>query len=407
MLDNFIKTHLQISTYQNLPFRRYLYEQVNWQARAIAIIGARGVGKTTMLFQYAQANFADPAKCLYVLGDDTDLLQVGLPSLVEQFSMLGGQVLMIDEIHKYPNWAQIVKNIYDKYPGLRLIISGSSQIDIKREKYDLSRRLTTYTLPGLSVREFVNWETGSEFTPFKLADLLTDPLACSRQIVDQLASLNREKIIQLFKQYLEYGYYPYYRESRQDFQSKLRNAMDKVLYEDIPVVNDLTTNSVVILKKILALIGSRQPFEVDITSMANTLQITRPTVYAYLDYLTDAELLIQAHPAGTGKRLVRKPAKLYLQNPNLYQMAGNLLGYQSKSGTIREAFAINQLSTGHRVAVPKQGDFLVDEKYTLEIGGAHKKDTQLKGLANGYLVCDDLEYGFEHKIPLYLLGFLY
>lgn len=407
MLDSFIATHLQIAPYHEQSKQRYLYPHINWQARAIAILGARGVGKTTMLFQYAKAEYDDPRRCLYVLGDDANLLSVGVPALVAEFVSGGGQVLLLDEVHKYPNWNQVVKNLYDKYPGLRLVISGSSQIDLIRQKFDLSRRLVSYQLRGLSLREFINWEADTEIEPIAFESLLTDHLEYARSIVDALREGGKDPILPRFSHYLEYGYYPYYLESIQDFPSKLHNAIEKVFYEDIPVLQDLPGSSIATLKKLVALVGSSQPFIVDITSIANALQITRPTVYSYLDYLTDSEILGQAKAAGSGNKSARKPAKLYLHHPNLYHVLGMGLDFSAKLGAIRESFALNQLQAGHHVAVPMVGDFVVDERVTIEIGGASKGKKQIKGMSEGYVFADGMEYGMANRIPLYLLGFLY
>ncbi|OIP95901.1 hypothetical protein AUK40_05610 [Candidatus Wirthbacteria bacterium CG2_30_54_11] len=407
MLEVFIKTHLQIAPYYTKLSRRYLYEEINWEARAIAILGARGTGKSTILFQYQKEKYDDPERCLYVLGDDADLLRVTLPVLVQEFWSRGGQVLLIDEIHKYPNWSQVLKNIYDKYPGLKIVISGSSQLDIKREKYDLSRRLVTYTLRGLSLREFINWQTGTVFAPVSLEEILSGHLPLSRQITEQISERTKDRILQLFTQYLTYGYYPYYMESIPDFPSKLRNAVDKVIYEDISLLGDLQGASTIVIKKMLALIGSSHPFEVNISSMANSLQVSRKSIYTFLEYLLDAELLIESRPAGTGNKAARKPSKLYLQNPNLYEVIGQVLDFEAKRGTIREVFALDQLISRHRTTVPGAGDFLVDDRYTVEVGGATKDLRQISGAEDSYAFCDDMESGYERRIPLYLLGFLY
>jgi len=407
MLEPFILSHLRIAPYHERSQLRYLFPDINWQARAIALLGARGVGKTTLLFQYAKTEYDDPRRCLYVLGDDANVLRVELPVLVDAFVAQGGEVLLLDEVHKYPDWNQVVKNIYDKYPGLQLVISGSSQIDLIRQKYDLSRRLVTYHLRGMSLREYVNWESGTAIEPVALETLLSDHLAISQDISQTLHAAKGLPILRQFADYLRHGYYPYYRESVGDFPSKLRNAVEKVLYEDIPVIADLPGSSTATLKKLLSVLGSSQPFTVDITSLANTLGVARPTVYVYLDYLIQAQLLEQARQAGSGNKSARKPAKLYLHHPNLYYVLGEGLEFSGKLGTIRESFALNQLHAKHQVTVPKSGDFLIDERVTLEIGGAAKSARQLKQSVEGYVLSDGIEYGFDKKIPLYLLGFLY
>jgi len=408
MLSQLIQNQLElISKFEFPSFKRYLFSQINWDSRLIAILGARGVGKTTMLLQYYKEHFDNPEKCLYILGDDGDVLNIGLRKIARQFSLKGGKVLIVDEVHKYPKWSQQVKNIYDTRPDLRIILSGSSNINISREKYDLSRRLVAYRLAGLSLREFINLETGLGFKPAPLKKIFKDHLKISQEISAKLKKEKQKKILQHFESYLHYGYYPYYREGVSEFEGRLENAIDKVLHEDIPAAHDLSHTSIVSLKKLIALVGSSHPFTVDISSIARNLSITRKSVYSYIDYLLKAELLMQGKTAGSGSRLVRKPAKLFLNNPNLYFVVGKLLSFESKIGALRETFVFNQLFQKHRLNIPKKGDVLVDGLYHLEIGGRSKKTDQLKGLRKAYVVKDNIEFGYEKKIPLYLLGFLY
>jgi len=408
MLNKLINTHLGIISDLEIPnFHRFLFNKVEWNSKALAIIGARGTGKTTMLLQHYKENFNDPNKCLYILGDDGDVLNTKISIIAKEFYLKGGQVLIIDEVHKYPNWNQEIKNIYDKLPKLQLIISGSSNINIIKEKYDLSRRLATYHLPGLSFREYINLELNLKFESYTIKKILDNHLQISQEIKTKIAKKNNFKILQLFNNYLKHGYYPYYREGLTTFFSKLQNSLDKILYEDIPASFNVNTTSIVNLKKLLYLIGASHPFTVEIASIAKTLGTSRNSVYEYLDYLTRAELLISAHASGGAAKTVRKPAKLYLNNSNLYYGIGKTMAFENKIGTIRETFAFNQLTNNYQISVPNKTDILVDNTYYFEIGGSNKDFSQLRDLKKSYILSDNIEFGYEKRLPLYLLGFLY
>lgn len=385
-------------------FKRYLYPRINWDARAIALIGARGTGKTTLLLQYYLEKFNNPEQCLYILGDDLVVAAKGIRRIAEEFHKLGGQLLLIDEIHKYPNWSQELKNIYDTLPRLKLIISGSATLRITQTKYDLSRRVVTYSLRGLSFREFVRFQTGLRIKALNLKDMISNHPQVAESIVQSVES-QKAKILKLFASYLSYGYYPIYLEEVEDYRSKLENTLDKVLYEDIPAIFKIKPSSIPVLRKFIHLVGSSSPYSVDIQKTARNIGVARDTVYLYLDYLTRAEVFMGIKAARSGARSVRKPEKLYLQNPNLYTLISR--GEDIATGTIRECFAANQLLSRHTLTVPKRGDLLVDSKYTLEVGGQTKSSRQVSKEKEGYVFSDGIEVGYQRKIPLYLLGFLY
>lgn len=407
MFESLINNQQRLAQKVSVDFKRYLYSQINWKNRLIALLGARGVGKTTLVFQHYLETYGDPSQCLYILGDDLDVLQIGLRKIAREFDAKGGKVLIIDEVHKYPNWSQEVKNIYDLHPDLKLIISGSSNISITREKHDLSRRVVTNHLVGLSFREFINLELGLNLDKYDLEEILQNHLSISQQINKEISDSKFSRILVAFEKYLSYGYYPYYREGLDSFDNRLTNVLDKVFYEDIPVAHEISQSSVIVLKKLMILIGSSHPFTVDITSIANSLNISRNYTYKFINYLLETELLIEGMPTGSGFKAIRKPSKLFLNNPNLYSAIGQLNKTESKIGTIRETFAFNQLSQKHKISVPKKGDILVDDKYVFEIGGESKDFSQIKGIADSYVFADGIEYGYDRKIPLWLLGFLY
>jgi hypothetical protein len=405
-LQPLIEGQLQLTDKHQTQFKRQLFSQINWDDRLIALLGARGVGKTTLLLQHYQQEFTTPGQCLYILGDDIAVVDRGLRQIAEEFSLQGGQKLIIDEIHKYPNWSQELKNIYDLYPDLSLIISGSSNINIVEQKYDLSRRVATYHLPGLSLREFINLEYNLNLPSLDLEDILHKPTQVSQKVVHQLQKQDLH-IIPIMQQYWQYGYYPYYRHGIDSYYSRLKNVVDKVLHEDVTSVHKIKQPSIAVLKKILTLVASSHPFQADITNMARNLQTSRKTIYNFIQYLVEAELLLAAQAEASGNKLVRKPQKLLINNPNLYHMLEKTAGYETKIGSIRESFALNQLDQMHQVTIPEQGDFMVNHCYTFEVGGKNKNLSQIAQVEQAYVMSDNLEYGYNRKIPLYLLGFLY
>lgn len=402
MLDKLFATQRALARTIQTDFKRYLYPQINWEARAIALVGGRGTGKTTLLLQYYLENFNNPEECLYILGDDLEVATRGLREIAEEFHKQGGRTIIIDEVHKYPNWSQEVKNIYDTLPKLRLIISGSASLSITQAKYDLSRRIVTYRLSGLSFREFINLEAGLKLGPLKIEKIFTKHSEVTESTLQKVETKG-EKILKLFSRYLQHGYYPFYLEGVADYEQKLTNTLDKVLYEDIPAIFKIKASSIPLIQKFIHLVGSSSPYSVDIQKTAGSIGTSRDTVYLYLDYLTRAELFIGIKAATSGARAARKPEKLYLQNPNLYTIAA----HNPTIGTIRECFAANQLLQQHSVTVPKKGDFLVDDEFTLEIGGKTKGRQQIKQTEDAYVFSDGIESGYQNKIPLYLLGFLY
>lgn len=407
MLESLFETQRNMAQAVSLDFKRYLYDQIDWGARALAVVGARGTGKTTLLLQHYRENFTSPEECLYLLGDDLEVASLGLTTIADEFYRLGGAVLIIDEIHKYPNWSQELKNIYDQLPQLKLIISGSATLNITRGKYDLSRRMVTYRLHGLSFREFLSLETGLEPKPWELANLIAEHTQIATEMVDQLAT-GELKVLPLFKNYLKYGYYPFYLEGVTTYFNKLDNVLDKVLYEDIPSVFGTKAGSVPALQKLIHLIATSSPFTVDISSMAGNIGVSRETIYTYIDYLEQADILLGLKAAARGSKAVRKPEKLYLSNPNLYTLVNREKVTDETRGAMRESFALTQLTTQHEVTLPKQGDFWVDDRLTFEVGGRGKGPGQVKHADRaGYVLADDIEVGYNQRLPLWLVGFLY
>ena len=383
----------------DLP-RRYLYDQINFKQRLIGIIGARGVGKTTLLLQYLKTAYNDPTIALYVSADNILVNGLGILEIVAEHHRNGGKVLIIDEIHKLTNWAQTIKTIYDSYPEMNLIISGSSAFQIKTQGYDLSRRLFYYTLAGLSLREFIGLKMDKAAPIFSLSDILTNHSKLATE-------LNQEfNIFPLFREYLQYGFYPFWREGQAEYPQKIENILNKILYEDIPSAFPVKYDAIRQLKRFLYIVASSNPFQVNVSKLSRDLQIARESLYQYLDFLDQSFVIHRLWKKSSGKAFQRKPEKLLLQNPNIISYLQPQAFLQNK-GIMRETFFISQVMTFQKMYASNPADFEDDLNNQFEIGGKSKTSGQLDPQKNGYLVLDDISIGDKQRIPLYLFGFLY
>jgi len=380
-------------------FKRYLWDRVNWKNRLIAISGARGVGKTTFLLQYIKENLQiKPDEVIYVNVDDLYFSRNTLVGFADDFVKKGGKFLFLDEIHKYKEWSQDIKNIYDYFPDLKIIITGSSALDIHKGKADLSRRAILYKMHGLSFREFIGLKYQYYFPVLDLDDILNN----ASSIIPGI--LNTIKPVKLFEEYLQLGYYPFFMEGDSDFQTRLKQTVFHLIESDLPSVENIDFNSVHNIRRLVSIVAEIVPFKPNILKLSQQVGVSRETLLRYLYLLEKADLLILLQSATHGISKMNKPEKIYLNNPNL---VNSLSDAGPNHGTLRETFFINQVQPFHSVCWSEKGDFLVDNKYTFEIGGRNKKQKQIAGIENGYIAADNIEYAFENRIPLWLFGFLY
>jgi len=379
----------------SLAFKRYIHT-LDMNDKLIGILGQRGVGKTTFLLQYLKLSPLPYDKKLYLSMDHFYMADVALYEIVELFEKEGGELVVIDEIHKYPNFERELKSIYDTF-DIRVIFSGSSALSLENSKADLSRRAVLHRVKGLSFREFLAFELSSEFESYTLDDILHN----HTDIAD--AILQKIKPYEHFKKYLNYGYYPFYKQNLNFFSQKLLETINIVIESDMPIIFNIESANIFKLKKLLALLCKSKPYELNISKLAQKIEINRNTLYHYLHYLEMAGIILLIKQKGKGDSILVKPEKLYLNNTNIH------FAYcqNSDTGTTREAFFVNQLYHDHAISYSKQGDFLVDDTYTFEIGGKNKSFKQIAEMPNSYVVSDDIEIGFGNKIPLWLFGFLY
>ncbi len=380
-------------------FKRYLWSKINWNNRLIAITGARGVGKTTLILQYIKEKLnISPDEVIYVTMDDLYFSKNTLVDFTDEFVKKGGKYLFLDEVHKYKNWSQELKNIYDYFSDLKIVITGSSALDIYKGKADLSRRAILYKLHGLSFREFILLKYNHHFSVIGLEEILNN---ASKKIPEILEKI---KPLKLFEEYLKTGYYPFFMEGESEYQVRLKQTVNQILDSDLPSVEKIDFNAVHYLRKLISILAEIVPYKPNIVKLSQQVGISRETLIRYLYLLEKADLLmlLQTDTKGIGK--MNKPEKIYLNNSNL---VNSLADIQSNLGTLRETFFLNQLQVNHNINWSDKSDFYVDDKYTFEIGGKNKTRKQITGIENAWVAADNIEYAQQNKIPLWLFGFLY
>ncbi|HIE45552.1 MAG TPA: AAA family ATPase [Flavobacteriaceae bacterium] len=380
-----------------LTLIRNFINEIDWSNQLIGIKGSRGVGKTTLILQYIKQHFKANKEVLYISLDDLYFTTHLLYDLANTFYKKGGLFLAIDEVHRYKNWAIEIKNIYDDMPNLKIVFTGSSLLHIQNAKADLSRRAVIYELSGLSFREFIQFETGKELPIYDLNTIL-------KNHIEIAIELKKFKTLTFFDDYLNYGYYPFYKENKTIFHQKLSEVILTILEVDITQFAEIKTTNIIYLKKLLQIISVSVPFKPNMNSLSQRTGITVNTMKNYIKLLSDAELLQLLYVPNKSLNSLNKPEKLYLNNTNLMY---NQSASQVNIGNIRETFFFNQLNNKHKVKASKKADFLVLDKYTFEIGGKSKKKTQIKGLENAFIVKDTIEIGSDNIIPLWLFGFMY
>ena len=395
LFEKFIQKLQLVSTH----FTRSIIHEINWKTRLIGIKGARGIGKTTLLLQYIKLKHSNELeKTLYISLDSIWFSNNSLVDLVESFIKKGGKYLFLDEVHKYPNWSQEIKNIYDDYTDLQIVFTGSSLLEILNARADLSRRAIIYTMQGLSFREYIAIEKGINLPVINLDEALNNHINVSQQILKEI------KPFVHFDSYLKMGYYPFYKEEKELLNQRLNEVVNMILEIELPLLRNLEIAYIHRIKQLLVILIESVPFTPNITKLSSKIGINRATLLTYLHYLEEAELTIHLNNESGGLSKLQKPTKLYLNNTNLMFILQN---DSVNIGTLREIFFANQLKYKHTLSLPQFGDFLIDNKYVIEIGGKDKSFKQIEGIENAYVAADDIEFGFGNKIPLWLFGFLY
>lgn len=401
MLEELFFSHKKVVEDIPLGFKRYLYDQIDWKAQAVCVMGPRGVGKTTLLLQHYQEVYGNPEKCLYVSADNVEVAAFGLFQIAKEYFQYGGEALIIDEIHKYPEWQAELKSILDTFKKKKVFVSGSSSLALQAGKVDLSRRLVYYALKGLSFREYLGLKEKIDIPAVSLEEVFSHHVALAGKVS------SGTPVLKYFKQYLTSGYYPFFVEGEGTYYAKLLTIIEKALYEDVAAMGNLKRSNILVLKKMLWLIATSGSFTVNIEKMSRELGLSKEYVYAYLEYLEGAGLIACLRPAGKGYVLARKPQKTYIHDPNLLGALHNQLMSENDQGAVRETFFVSQLKDLFKITASDRGDFVLNDKYVVEVGGKDKGFDQIKEIKNGYVAADRMEIGAGKKIPLYLFGMLY
>jgi predicted AAA+ superfamily ATPase len=376
-------------------FIRYLFSQIDTEHQLIGIKGARGSGKTTLLLQLLKSKKAN--ETLYISLDHLYFTNNNLFNLASEFSKKGGKYLYIDEVHKYPNWSQEIKNIYDSFDDLKVIFTSSSALEINKGKYDLSRRAIIFELAGMSFREYLELKHSIILPSVSLEQITSSHEILVSQYLDTI------KPFKYFSDYLSNGYYPFFIKEGDYYHQQLLETINIVIETDLPAIYNIDYNSVIKLKKLLFIVSNLVPYIPNINKLAEQVGTTRDSLLKYLHLLHNAHIITLLSSRSYGINFLNKPEKLYLENTNIAFALNN----NANIGTIRETFFLNQLLVNNSVTYPKQGDFLINDNYLFEIGGKNKGFCQIADIDNSFIAADNIEYGNGNKIPLWLFGFLY
>lgn len=379
-------------------FVRSIADKIEWNARLIGIRGARGVGKTTLLLQYIKRNLPLDGSTLYASLDNIWFANNKLYYMARDFAIRGGKNLFLDEVHKYPNWSQEIKNIYDDFPELKVVFTGSSLLEILNARADLSRRAIVYEMRGFSFREYLNRNLGLDLPVVTIDDITGNHMEAAHEIADKV------KVMRHFDNYLKTGYYPYYNELPQMYYDRIGEVVNMIIDMEMPNLRGVAPAFTQKVKQLLYVIAESAPFTPNITKLGERIGITRNALLSYINALADSRLTINLHKAGQGINVLQKPDKIFLENTNLMYA---LCPDTSNKGNVRETFFANQMGYGNKLNVSEQSDFLVNGKYTFEIGGQNKGKRQIKDIPNAYIAADNIEYGYGDKIPLWLFGMTY
>lgn len=395
----------------NRNFRRYFLKKYSMENRFSIIIGSKGVGKTTAIIQYL-LTFTDndrlSREAIYIQADHFVVGKHSLYEIADQFVKEGGKLICFDEIHKYPEWSKELKSINDTFPTLKIIASGSSAMEIYRGSHDLSRRAIVYHMHEMSFREFLEFSLEIKLDSYTLEEILEKHQVIAHCIVEEIEK-KEKKILPLFKHYLEYGCYPYFKEFKNKslFYIILEQSIHAAVESDLTAIfPGLNGTGLKKIKKLISFIAESVPFIPDLRNIKRLLEIgDERTLKNYLKYLEDGGIILTVSKKGKSLRMLEKPEKIFLNNTNMMYAIGSKDNLQK--GNIRENFFVNTMTTLHDVTVPDRGDFVINGTYTFEVGGKGKSFNQIRDFNDSYLALDEIETGIGNKIPLWLFGFLY
>ena len=380
-------------------FHRYLSKEIDWNEPFVCIMGARGAGKTTLMLQHIKETFGEGSdKAIYMSLDSLWFSNNSVLESVEYLYSHGFTHVFLDEVHHVgKDWSLLLKNLSDQFPSMSFAYSGSSLLKLDKGRGDLSRRQSIYRLRGLSFREYLEFEGVGRYEPLELGQIVKDHISLASRICSDI------KILPYFDKYRRCGFYPFYKRSPTHYLNQLLETVHKVLDVDYPGIEEVSQDTIRKAKKMLMILSSSCPQTPNMSALYRELGTERAQGLKMLSALERAGLLALLPPKGETLKNMSKPEKIYCDNTNLmYALVQN-----ANIGTLRETFFCNQVRKDHAVVFTERGDFLVDGKWTFEVGGKGKGFDQIKNLPDSYVVNDDIEVGFGNKIPLWLFGFLY
>lgn len=399
-METLFSLQRQLIQNSTTSFVRSVMNEIDWEGtRLIGIRGARGVGKTTLLLQHIKLHYgAGTKKALYINLDSAYFTRHDLMDIVQTFYTSGGECLLLDEVHKYPHWSQYVKNIYDLYPTLKIVFTGSSLLQILNAEADLSRRCVSYEMQGLSFSEYMRF-----YHRIDLPQCSLDDIICHADVIcEQVNALCRP--LEYFGDYLKSGYYPFRKENPKQYTTRVENVVDMILGIELPQQRGVDVGNVRKLKSLLAVLATEVPMLVDVSKLSKMTELSRVSLTSYLQYLHDARLIRQLYSNAASVKRMQKPDKILMENPNLCYILN--LG-QANEGTVRESFFCNQMAYRHSVEYTKPADFVIDGNVVVEAGGSSKDGGQIADRENAFLACDGIEYPYGRKLPLWLFGLTY
>lgn len=399
IMDTLFKKHRTLISQTNTGIVREIMKSVNWEKQLVSIRGSRGVGKTTLMRQYIKQMYGvNAGEALYCVMDSMYFTSHTLMEVAERFHLMGGKHLFLDEVHKYPTWSKELKEIIDLWPDMKITFTGSSLLQILNADADLSRRVLSYDMAGLSFREYLRFYKNIELPVHTLKEVLEDADA----VCDEVCKVCHPQ--PLFEEYLRAGYYPFYDGDEQEYYSRIENVVSFIIDQEMTQLCGVDPAYTRKLKAMMLFLANNVPYDVNIAKLASNLELNKNTVLSYLSSMQKAELLHLLYADNKSVTKMQKPDKIYVHNPNmLCALSSNL-----NVGTLRECFVVNQLSVGHTVEYGKtQGDFLIDGKITVEVGGQDKSFDQIADIPNSYILADSMEFPIGKKLPLWVVGLLY
>lgn len=397
-MEKLINRQRQLLRLTQTEHIRSIFHDINWNSRLIAIRGAKGVGKTTLMLQYIKMNGADAKRMLYASLDSAYFTQHSLLDFAEEFYKKGGEHLFLDEVHKYDTWSKEVKELYDLYPDMKIVLSGSSLLSLLNGDADLSRRCIPYDMQGMSFREYLEIVHNIVLPKVELNELLTDPNTLCEKVMQTCRPLS------YFDDYLREGYYPFILEGQTEYSIRVENVINYIIEVELPKLCGVDVANVRKLKALVAVLSSNVPQQVDMQKLSAMLEVSRVTLLGYFQHLSKAKILNLLYSSEMTVKKLQKPDKIFVENPNIMD---TMTLDTVNEGTKRECFMVNQLRNDHRVEYTKRGDLLIDGRYTIEVGGKSKDGKQVAGVEEAFIAADDIEYAYGNKIPLWAFGFLY